>query len=126
MQVEKLRITPWKALFVENTSKKPKLRFLAKNNDFLLKISHCSGLPYCKQALTDTSELANKLNNKLKSDFMGKLSDIPKIHISGRDKNCGIPKNVAINIRDFKKDNPVTIVRGEHKELAHLLSVELQ
>ena len=126
LQVENVKVTPWKALFIENTLRKPKLNFLSKNTDFSLKISHCSGQPYCKQGLIDTSTVADRINKRLKSSYKKNAINIPNIHISGCEKNCGIPKNVSINISKFKKDNPVEVVNGEHKELADLLTLELQ
>lgn len=126
LQVENIKVTPWKALFIENTARKPKLNFLSKNTDFSLKISHCSGQPYCKQGLTDTTKLANRINKRLKSSYKKNKTDIPNIHISGCEKNCGIPKNISISIRKFKKNNPVEIVNGKHKELADLLTLEFQ
>ena len=125
-QVEEIKITPWKALFAEKTTRKPNLKFLSKNNDFLLKISHCSGQPYCKQALVDTSKLANGINKRLKYKYKSKVIDAPNIHISGCDKNCGIPKNVSIIIRKFKKNNQATVIGGAHKKLVHELLLELK
>ena len=125
-QVEEIKITPWKALFAEKTTRKPNLKFLSKNNDFLLKVSHCSGQPYCKQALVDTSKLANGINKRLKYKYKSKVIDAPNIHISGCDKNCGIPKNVSIIIRKFKKNNQATVIGGAHKKLVHELLLELK
>ena len=126
VKVENVKVTPWKALFIENTLRKPKLNFLSKNTDFSLKISHCSGEPYCKQGLINTSKVADRINKRLKSSYKKNVINIPNIHISGCEKNCGIPKNVSISISKFKKDNPVEVVNGDHKELADLLTLELQ
>ena len=35
-------------------------------------------------------------------------------------------ENLSKHISKFKKDNPVEVVNGEHKELADLLTLELQ
>jgi precorrin-3B synthase len=120
-----INFTPWKALFIEKTSRKPKLNFLLKNTDLLFKISHCVGSPYCKQAQVDTLGIANKLNKKIKLRLKNDLLKVPNIHISGCSKNCGKPKDISITIRKSNKDSKVIAVSSDYNVLAQDLILEL-
>ena len=122
--VKGVAVTPWKSFFIYSAKTKPPLSFLSKNTGHDLSVSYCSGKPYCRQGILETSQVAKVVTTVLEERFKNRKNKA-KIHISGCLKNCGLSKQTSILINSSGGEKSVSVKDDKFQNLASKISMEL-
>lgn len=84
--VTRLRVTPWRSLWLENLTEFPKTSLITSPDDPRSKIDACAGMPFCPQASVVTRSLADKLAGKWEGS----------LHVAGCAKGCTHPSTADV------------------------------
>jgi precorrin-3B synthase len=97
-----LRLSPWRALYIDAIVEVPKdLGLIVDEDDPLLRVDACPGAPACRSATVDTRTMARRL---AVSGFAG------TIHVSGCAKGCA--RSVAANLTLVGEGGRYGVVRS--------------
>ncbi|MBE3640663.1 precorrin-3B synthase, partial [Mangrovicoccus sp. HB182678] len=87
----RLRLTPWRMLFLEGAASLPDLPGLIGDAaDPMLRVHACAGAPFCLQAHRPTRALARRLAPLLPEGAV--------LHVSGCDKHCARPPRADVTL----------------------------
>ncbi|TLP67939.1 precorrin-3B synthase [Parasedimentitalea maritima] len=117
-----LRLTPWRALLVEDASNLAPLPGLILDaTDPRLRVSVCTGAPGCRQALSSTRQLARDLAPHVPAQST--------LHLSGCAKGCAHPASAPLTLTATAADTFNLIRNGkasDHPAQTHLSAAQLR
>ncbi len=95
-QLEEVRITPWRSIFLPDQSAFEESNFVSQAGDPLMRIHACAGAPFCDSATVETRSLARALAGRVSGD----------LHVSGCAKGCAHPRGAGVTLvgRDGRLD----------------------